>query len=155
MGIHFSKEKLYALTNLLKSHHAITLRDLQDERGQGQIIVVSFRGSIRATRWRDNPNLISLLAQVNKLESIMEDGHVQKSNGWQWRIGEKDTPRWPLSNSQWRNVIRCPTIYFSQCNKRWKVNFKCKEQKNLWKQIWVSMTFHKDRVFIWRPTTQP
>lgn len=75
---------------------------------------------------------------------------MQQSNDWQWRLGQTQVEGWQLRHEQWKKIVAKPRADFSQLNRRWRTNLADQQWIRIWKKVWGSPTFERDKVLIWR-----
>lgn len=91
-----------------------------------------------------------MLENIQALGPLEEDLKLQHSMGWQWRIGHQKYEGWELQTYQWKEVLAKPWVDFCELNRRWRTNLIATKWVRIWKKVWGSFTFYRDRVLIWR-----
>lgn len=112
--------------------------------------VDSFYRATRRTRHGDNVGLVWILELIHTLARPNENVLLQNSNGWHWRLGQQQLDGWILTHEQWNSIITTPGLDCTHLNRRWHNNLTRGKWVSIWKKVWGSMTFHHDRVVIWR-----
>lgn len=136
------------LHGLLRLQGVVTLYDLWE--GDHWRTVASFHRSTRETRQGDNLGLIWFMEHIQELAGPRVGLKLQKSNGWQWRIGQQKYEGWTHQSHQWKLILNKHQMDYSQSNRRWQVNWTVGQWMSCWKKLWGSPLFHRDKILLWR-----